>query len=55
MLDYKNIIVFLLLFALFLGATVEISEGSIPFGILLFIIAILLISRIKVGESYVIK
>ena len=55
MLDYKNIIVFLLIFALFLGATVEISEGSIPFGILLFIIAIILISRIKVGESYVIK
>lgn len=55
MLDYKNIIVFLLIFALFLGATVEISEGSIPFGILLFIIAIFLISRIKVGKSYVIK
>ena len=51
----KNIILFLLIFALFLGGTVEISEGSIPFGILLIIIAILLISRIKVGESYVIK
>lgn len=53
--DYKNIILFLLIFALFLGATVEISEGSIPFGILLFIIAILLISQIKVGGSSVIK
>jgi archaeosortase C (PEF-CTERM variant) len=55
MVDSKNIIVFLLIFALFLGATVEISEGSIPLGILLFIIAVLLMSRIKVGESYVIK
>jgi len=53
--DYKNIIVFLLIFALFLGATVEISEGSNLLGILLFIIAIFLISRIKVGKSYVIK
>jgi archaeosortase C (PEF-CTERM variant) len=55
MFDYKNIILFLLIFALFLGATVEISEGSIFLGILLFIIAIILISRIKVGKSYVIK
>jgi len=53
--DYKNIIVFLLIFALFLGATVEISEGSNLLGILLFIIAVFLISRIKVGKSYVIK
>jgi len=55
MLSYKNITIFLLIFALFLGATVEISEGSIPFGILLFVIAILLISRIKVGDAYVVK
>jgi len=53
--DYKNVIVFLLIFALFLGATIEISEGSILLGVLLFIIAILLISRIQVGKSYVIK
>jgi archaeosortase C (PEF-CTERM variant) len=55
MLDYKNITVFLLIFALFLGATVEINEGSIFLGILLFIIAVFLISRIRVGKSYVIK
>jgi archaeosortase C (PEF-CTERM variant) len=56
MLSYKkNIVLFLLIFALFLGGTVEISEGSIPWGIFLIIIAILLISRIKVGESYVVK
>ena len=53
--DYKNIIIFLLIFALFLGATIEIGEGSAILGILLFVIAILLISRIRVGEAYVIK
>lgn len=53
--DYKNVIIFLLIFALFLGATIEISEGSALLGILLFVIAILLISRIRVGKSYVIK
>ncbi len=55
MLGFKNIILFLLIFALFLGAIVEISEGSIPLGIALMVIAVLLISRIKLGESYVIK
>jgi len=55
MLGYKNIVLFLLIFALFLGATVEISEGSIPLGILLFVIAVLLISRIKIREAYIIK
>ncbi len=54
-IDYRNLIIFLLIFALFLGATVEISEGSILVGILLFILAIFLISRIKVGKSYVIE
>ncbi|MFZ2071274.1 MAG: archaeosortase C [Halobacteriota archaeon] len=55
MLGYRNIILFLLIIALFLGATVEISEGSDPLGILLFIIAVLLISQIKVGESYMVS
>ena len=45
----------MLIFALFLGATIEIGEGSAIFGILLFVIAILLISKIRVGEAYVIK
>ena len=53
--DYRNLIVFLLIFGLFLGATIEISEGSIPVGILLFTLVIFLISRIKVGKSYVIS
>ncbi|RZN43513.1 MAG: archaeosortase C [Methanophagales archaeon ANME-1-THS] len=51
----QNIILFLIIFALFLGGTVEISEGSIPLGILLIILAMLLIARIKVRESYMVK
>jgi archaeosortase C (PEF-CTERM variant) len=55
MLGFKNVMLFLLIFALFLGATVEISEGSIPLGIALMVIAVLLISRVRLGDSYVIK
>jgi len=54
MADFRNIILLLFIFALFLGATVEISEGSIPFGVLLLLIAIALISRIKVGKSHIV-
>lgn len=55
MLEYRNILIFLAVFALFLGATVEISEGSMVIGILLFAIALLLITRIKVTTSLSIK
>jgi len=54
MTESRNIVLFLLIFALFLGATIEISEGSVFLGILLFIIAVALISRIKVGKSHII-
>ncbi|OFV68232.1 MAG: archaeosortase C, PEF-CTERM variant [Candidatus Syntrophoarchaeum caldarius] len=54
MTNFKNIILFLFIFALFLGATVEISEGSIPLGIFLLLIALALISRIKVGKSHIV-
>jgi hypothetical protein len=54
MRDHKNNIVFLLIVALFLDATIEIRDGYASIGILLSVIAILLISRIKVGKSYVI-
>lgn len=52
MTDVKNLTIFLLILALFLGATVEITEGSVLVGVLLFSIAIILISRVKFGESY---
>lgn len=55
MLEYRNILIFLAVFALFLGATVEISEGSMVIGILLFVIALFLITRIKVTTSFYIK
>ena len=54
MADIKNFTLFLLIVSLFLGATVEISEGSIPIGILLFVISALLISKIKFAGSDVI-
>ena len=54
MVDIKNITIFLLIISLFLGATVEISEGSIPIGILLFSIAAILISKIRFGGSVVV-
>jgi archaeosortase C (PEF-CTERM variant) len=48
MLDYKNTILFLVILALFLGATVEINEGSILIGVLLFSLILILITRIKI-------
>jgi len=55
MMVERNIIIFLLILALFLGATVEISEGSVLIGILLFAIAVVLISKIKIGKAYVVQ
>ncbi len=45
----QDIAYFLLLLALFLGGTVEISEGSKTVGIILLLIAVLVISRIKLN------
>lgn len=45
--DSKNIILILLVLALFTGATIELSEGSTIMGIILFIAAAILISRMK--------
>jgi archaeosortase C (PEF-CTERM variant) len=53
MLALRNLIIFLLILALFLGATVEISEGSILIGIILFALILVLLTRIKI-ESPVI-
>lgn len=55
MLEYRNILIFLAVFALFLGATVELREGSLIVGILLFVIGIFLITRIKISKSLDIK
>ena len=47
MLEIRNILVFLLILGLFLGATVELSEGITFVGVFLFILLIVLISRVK--------
>ncbi|MDY0385772.1 MAG: archaeosortase C [Methanolobus sp.] len=54
--ENKNIILILIVLALFTGATIELSEGSTIIGILLFIIAAAMISRIKLtGDDAVFK
>ena len=45
----QDIIILLLLLALFLGGTVEISDGSKTLGIILLLIAVLVMSRIRVS------
>lgn len=47
----KDILVFLLTLALFLGGTVEISEGSKTVGIILLLMALLTISRIRIDRK----
>ena len=54
--ENKNIVLILIVLALFTGATIEISEGSTIIGVLLFIVAAGLISRIKLtGEQSALK
>jgi archaeosortase C (PEF-CTERM variant) len=55
MLEYRNILIFLAVFALFLGATVEISEGSIYIGIILFAIGVVMITRLKIEGEVPVK
>ena len=47
----QNALIFLLILALFLGGTVEISEGSKIIGIILLLLALLAISRIRLAGS----
>lgn len=47
----QNVLIFLLILALFLGGTVEISEGSKTLGIILLLLALLAISRIRLAGS----
>lgn len=50
--ENKNIVLILLVLALFTGATIEYSEGSVAVGILLFIIAAGFMSRIKLTGKH---
>ncbi|MBZ4646275.1 MAG: hypothetical protein JG777_1764 [Clostridia bacterium] len=45
--ENRNVVIILLVLALFTGATIELSEGSTTAGIALFIAAAFMISRIK--------
>jgi archaeosortase C (PEF-CTERM variant) len=47
----QNVLIFLLILALFLGGTIEISEGSKTIGIILLLLALLAISRIRLDGS----
>jgi len=47
----QNVRIFLLILALFLGGTVEISEGSKTIGIFLLLLALMAISRIRLDSS----
>lgn len=49
--ENKNIIIILLVLALFTGATIELSEGSTIMGVVLFIIAAILISRMELSGT----
>ena len=50
-MDKQNALIFLLILALFLGGTVEISEGSKTLGIILLLLALLAISKIRLTGS----
>ncbi len=53
--EYKNITIILSVLALFTGATIELGEGSIIVGMLLFIVAAVLISKINLKGNEIIK
>jgi len=53
--EKKAIILFLIAIAFFTGATIEISEGSVTVGILLFILAAIPLSRIEFTDTKEIK
>ncbi len=51
----RNIIIFLLVMAFFTGATIQISEGSVLIGVVMFLIALALTSRIRLSGEYITK
>jgi archaeosortase C (PEF-CTERM variant) len=49
----QNIIIFLLVMAFFTGATIQINDGSELIGVVMFLIALALISRIRLSGEYI--
>ncbi|MDO8725067.1 MAG: archaeosortase C [Candidatus Methanoperedens sp.] len=50
-----NILIILLVMAFFTGATIQFSEGSTYIGVLLFLIALALTSKIRLSGEYITK
>jgi len=50
-----NILIILLVMAFFTGATIQLSEGSIPIGIVMFLISLGLTTQIKLSGEYIKK
>ncbi len=56
--ETKNLVIILLVLAMFVGITVEVSEGSTVVGAILFLISIFLLTRINfnnLGDSGILK
>ncbi|MCX9011792.1 MAG: archaeosortase C [Candidatus Methanoperedens sp.] len=50
-----NILIFLFVMAFFTGATIQLSEGSVLVGVIMFLIALALTTKIKLSGTYVTK
>src|SRR3990172_3366353 len=50
-----NILIVLLIMAFFTGATIQFGEGSVPIGIVMFLIALGLTTRIKLQGTHITK
>ncbi len=50
-----NIFIFLLVMAFFTGATIQFSEGSVFIGVVLFLIALALTTKIRLSGEYITK
>jgi len=50
-----NILIFLLVMAFFTGATIQLSEGSVLIGVVMFLIALTLTTRIRLSGTYITK
>lgn len=51
----QNILIILLVMAFFTGATVQFNEGSVPIGVILFLIALGLTTKIQLSGEYITK
>ncbi len=51
----NNIFIILLVIALFTGATIQLSEGSVFIGVILFLIALAITTKIRLSDEYITK